>query len=86
MILFDYVTKEKRFQIDVKVRNIKKITSSMNKDNEKKHNCQETQIICMCIALKQACQTGGPQAECGPIACPMRPTAILLDLKITLIK
>jgi hypothetical protein len=78
--------RKKTFQIGVKVKNIKKITSSMNKDNEKKHNCQETQIICMCIALKQACQTGGPQAKCGLIACPMRPAAILLDLKITLIK
>jgi hypothetical protein len=35
--------------------------------------------------LNQACQTGGPRAACSPIACPMRPAAILLDLKITLI-
>ncbi len=33
--------------------------------------------------LDQACQTGGPRAACGPIACPMRPEAILLNLKIT---
>ncbi len=32
------------------------------------------------VTLEQACQTG------GPIACPMRPAAILLDLKIMLIK
>jgi hypothetical protein len=31
------------------------------------------------ITLNQACQTG------GPIACPIRPVAILLDLKIMLI-
>jgi hypothetical protein len=37
------------------------------------------------LPLEQACQTGGPQAACCPIACPMRPAAILLDLKITLI-
>ncbi len=36
-------------------------------------------------SLEQACQTGGPRAACGPIGCSMRPAAILLDLKITLI-
>ncbi len=43
------------------------------------------EVIFKLVVLKQACQTGGPQATCGPIACPMRPAATLLNLKITLI-
>ncbi len=37
------------------------------------------------LPLGQACQTGGLRAACGTIACPMRPVAILLGLKIMLI-
>jgi len=34
------------------------------------------------IALEQACQTGGPRAACGPIACPMRPEVIFYKQKL----
>ncbi len=29
------------------------------------------------LTIDQACQTGGPRAACGPIACPMRPAALI---------
>jgi hypothetical protein len=30
------------------------------------------------VPLYQACQTGGPRAACGPIACLMRPAVTYL--------
>ena len=35
------------------------------------------------IEVRLACQTGSPRAACGPITCPMRPTAIFLNYTIT---
>ncbi len=32
------------------------------------------------ISLNQACQTGGPRAACGHIACLWRPEEMFLDL------
>jgi hypothetical protein len=32
------------------------------------------------LSIEQACQTGGPQAACGPIACLWRPAEMFLDL------
>jgi len=31
--------------------------------------------------LKQACQTGGPRAACGPIACLLRPAVSFYSFK-----
>jgi hypothetical protein len=33
--------------------------------------------------LVQACQTGGPRAACGPIACLMRPAVTFLSHTFT---
>ncbi len=34
---------------------------------------------CESHALTQACQTGGPRAACGPIACFWRPAVMFSD-------
>ncbi len=46
---------------------------------------QKTRVETGCVnePLSQACQTGGPRAACGPIACLMRPAVTSLSHTIT---